>query len=813
MKPFWKNRTYWSVLLIAIIIILGIDLTFYMLSVKNENERINELFDATTMSINLKITSVINNLIEQYELMANSFGTHGDFSNISLPLFNRLVDSNLFTVAYDPIVNHSQRALFESHFTEQLGKNVSILYSFPNRSTIISPVEDFYVPIGYTSFPSLANGIDLYQIPNRKSVLDIAINEHKGAVSDIGLFLTLSNIINIILIAVPVIDMSDSVNAVLAYVLFIEDFFKETVIDAVFSLNIDGHIIYQNILIYSSLTGVKYGDDYNNIIANAKLINTYTIDVLNKQFTLILTDTFAFDNNINNNDKIITLIIGVILLGMIVILITYLFYINQKNKVKIYNTSKLATERAYQRVLSYICHEIRNPLNVMHSILYYLQLNKTNYNDYNQEKLKNTEENNVELLNDGDTMIKSTEMSTLINSTFRIKCIVDEVLSVQKLIEGKVSISIQKINVMDFVSELLKQNSLNINSDIIVSLHATQDLINNPEIYTDSSRLTQIILNGLTNAIKFTYTGDIMVRLVKIMVLDKTYLSVELLNTGIGLKDLNVNTLFIPFSQGNASENEYEKNENTQFLDNVHITVDNKVEIIDIMNQTKTHKCYEIWSIQGHSDGRSVLAEQKGSGLGLPIARMISIRLGGYLTLEDDKKYTRYHSIIECESEKSHTRIDIKPYNFIKKTDIKIKPSQNETQLPQNIEPKDIHILIVDDTPDNLRLGKLVFTKLGYNVDTVEDGIYIDYDHINNYNIILLDIIMKHSSGLDICRKILSKNYKGIVLATTGNLTEEDINVYYKYNFNGVYGKPFVYHKCHEFFTKLLSTREWDILY
>ena len=120
--------------------------------------------------------------------------------------------------------------------------------------------------------------------------------------------------------------------------------------------------------------------------------------------------------------------------------------------------------------------------------------------------------------------------------------------------------------------------------------------------------------------------------------------------------------------------------------------------------------------------------------------------------------------------------------------------------------------MLIDDTAGNLKTGQMIFSKLKYNIDTLSDGIFIDYDNINKYDIILLDIIMSHSTGLEICSKIINKNYSGIILATTGHVTESDINLYKKQGFNGVLGKPFQFTQSDAFFKKILVTKEWDVL-
>jgi DNA-binding response OmpR family regulator len=67
-------------------------------------------------------------------------------------------------------------------------------------------------------------------------------------------------------------------------------------------------------------------------------------------------------------------------------------------------------------------------------------------------------------------------------------------------------------------------------------------------------------------------------------------------------------------------------------------------------------------------------------------------------------------------------------------------------------------ILVVDDEP-NMRLGlkdNLEFE--GYAVDLGENGIDgLNLILNNNYNLILLDVMMPGMSGLDVCKKLARK--------------------------------------------------------
>jgi signal transduction histidine kinase len=83
---------------------------------------------------------------------------------------------------------------------------------------------------------------------------------------------------------------------------------------------------------------------------------------------------------------------------------------------------------------------------------------------------------------------------------------------------------------------------------LTVTRHISEDV---PEIHTDRQKVKQIILNLLSNALKFTPTGSVSIRL------DyepgKEWISVAVADTGIGISEDNQKTIFEAFQQADSS--------------------------------------------------------------------------------------------------------------------------------------------------------------------------------------------------------------------------------------------------------------------
>ena len=64
---------------------------------------------------------------------------------------------------------------------------------------------------------------------------------------------------------------------------------------------------------------------------------------------------------------------------------------------------------------------------------------------------------------------------------------------------------------------------------------------------SDEKRIVQILLNLLSNALKFTFQGFIMVSTQIIQLNDAPYLSFEVQDTGIGIHQEDISKLFQSF--------------------------------------------------------------------------------------------------------------------------------------------------------------------------------------------------------------------------------------------------------------------------
>lgn len=129
--------------------------------------------------------------------------------------------------------------------------------------------------------------------------------------------------------------------------------------------------------------------------------------------------------------------------------------------------------------------------------------------------------------------------------------IINDILDFSKIESGKMELENQPFDLIDCI-----ENSINIiaikSADKKIDLTYIVDPNVPPAIYGDVTRLHQILLNLLGNAIKFTTEGEVLIKVSKPQA-DKNELLVAIKDTGIGIPSDSITRLFQSFSQVDSS--------------------------------------------------------------------------------------------------------------------------------------------------------------------------------------------------------------------------------------------------------------------
>jgi len=174
------------------------------------------------------------------------------------------------------------------------------------------------------------------------------------------------------------------------------------------------------------------------------------------------------------------------------------------------------------RFLSYMSHEFRTPLSSIRSIVRIL----------------------LDRMDGPLTDEQERQLHFIQSSSIELNDMVNDLLDLAKIEAGRISISPEWFEMVDLFTALRGIfKPLLVNSEVSLVLEESGDL---PKLYTDHQKLSLILRNYISNALKFTQRGEIRVSADRIAE-DRVTFSVA--DTGIGIAKENQAAIFQDFIQ------------------------------------------------------------------------------------------------------------------------------------------------------------------------------------------------------------------------------------------------------------------------
>lgn len=242
-------------------------------------------------------------------------------------------------------------------------------------------------------------------------------------------------------------------------------------------------------------------------------------------------------------------------------------------------------------------------------------------------------------------------------------------------------------------------------------------------IYSDPTRIQQVLVNLVGNAIKFTEEGAVNVvgRFIKSDT--RSQVCFEVTDTGIGMTAMQQEKLFQPFSQADASTTR-------QF---------------------------------------------GGTGLGLAISKRLAQMLGGDITVDS---FPGRGSTFRVTFETGN--IDAVPMIENPSLTGPNDTRHNKASAEQNDDLTGMNILLVEDGKDNQRLIARILTKAGAAVDVADNG-RIGKDKAleslaegRPYDVILMDMQMPVMDGYEATTRLRREGYRYPIIALTAHAMSQD---------------------------------------
>ena len=339
------------------------------------------------------------------------------------------------------------------------------------------------------------------------------------------------------------------------------------------------------------------------------------------------------------------------------------------------------------------------------------------------ESILNSNNNDVNKLRDD---IKQIEISSrnfleIINNTLDVTNLENEK---EVLYEKEYSL----LSILTSLLNIVQEKAASKNIKIVLNIDNTIP----SNLIGDSNKIYQILLNIISNSVKFTEVGKITLSLAKEMQNSKVILKFKISDTGIGIKKEDYGKIFEKYAR----------------LDEV------------------------------------VARGIEGSGLGLSITKKYVDLLGGNISFESiyAAGTTFYVDIPQQIANMDATLGDLKPAEI------------NNNAQNSMIDCSGYKVLIVEDDLEDLEVTKRFFEKYNFQVETCNSGsecVY-RYKEGNHYDLMLIDQKMPEMSGIEVMKIIRQlKDYKTPPLvALTANAFANSKEMYIKEGFDDYLAKP-----------------------
>jgi PAS domain S-box-containing protein len=303
-------------------------------------------------------------------------------------------------------------------------------------------------------------------------------------------------------------------------------------------------------------------------------------------------------------------------------------------------------------------------------------------------------------------------VNTICSSGQQLLKIIDEILDISKVEAGHLEVEHIKVNTLNLLRDL--QTLLSVKSqakEIGLDFKIKTKL---PEfIFTDPTRLRQIMINMISNAIKFTEKGAVVTEVEWV----NNVLRFHVKDTGVGIAETQAEKLFHPFVQVDSS----------------------------------------------------TTRRFGGTGLGLALSRKLAQALGGNVCLESSEAGLGSIFLVEVRAEIPADT------NFFDRLTA-APPPRPEPTVDANAHALDgVRILLVEDAPINQILISKFLTSAGAQVELANNGLEgMNKALKGNFGIVLMDIQMPEMDGYEATTKLRESGFKTPIIALTAHALKED---------------------------------------
>lgn len=307
-------------------------------------------------------------------------------------------------------------------------------------------------------------------------------------------------------------------------------------------------------------------------------------------------------------------------------------------------------------------------------------------------------------------------LSVIQRNSVQVLKIVDDILDLAKVEAGKVTIEKIEVDLVGFLADFASLMGFRARENGIgFFLHAETDL---PSVLMmDPTRVRQVLTNAVGNAIKFTEKGHVTLH----VCFHDEQLQFSIRDTGRGISPDQAISLFQAFVQADIST---------------------------------TRKF-------------------GGTGLGLVLTKRLCQAMGGDYVLRESTLGTGSHFYATLYAEPAPKAA------MLAQETIVFEGVTRHTPIAKPIERPlaGVKVLVVEDSPDNQELLRIILEKQGANFSLAKDGLEgVEKALAGSYDIVLMDVQMPGIDGHEAVTRLRARRYKTPIIALTAHAMREEFD-------------------------------------
>jgi len=429
----------------------------------------------------------------------------------------------------------------------------------------------------------------------------------------------------------------------------------------------------------------------------------------------------------------------------------------QKQKKEIEDLS-----RSQKRFFSSMSHEIRTPVNAI------IGMNEMNLREPLSEEVRENSQN-IDVA--GRILLQT----------------INEIMDMSKLETGSMEIIEGDYFTTAMLSDIVNMTWLRAQEKGL-EFEVKVDPALPVKLHGDEVHIRQILLNVLTNGIKYTKKGSVVVSLgYRTRENDSILMTYDVRDTGMGIREENIPFLFDAFRRVDAQQ--------THAIEGTGLGLSIVKQLLDMMGGT-----IRVDSVYGQGSVFHIEIPQKvvdETPVGETNLREYNPRQGTpEQNIHWQKPKTEDQHKAQSETRNEAQQNEQTKAQTQKQTKEQIKAQNGTRNEERNIlDGSSLQILAVDDTRMNLIVVKKLLRDTGAVIDTAESGVEaLEMTAKNRYDVILMDHQMPEMDGIECLHRIRTQE-DGLcrdsrVICLTANVGAEMEKLYHQEGFDGYLEKP-----------------------